>query len=150
LLGEEEPELDPLDADHLHLLHDHPAVRTWGFQTDIRPFLAASQVLLFPSYREGFPNVPLQAGSMGCALILSNINGCNEIVQDGENGLLVPPKDTDALADAMFQLRNNEKLREQMAIAIEQKIKTAYDQHKLWQTLLATYKGWLLTKTKRK
>src|SRR5690606_33172671 len=83
LLGKEEPELDPLSAKATAVLKEHSAIRCWGFQTDVRPFLAASDILVFPSYREGFPNVPLQAGAMECALMLSDINGCNEIVQHG-------------------------------------------------------------------
>jgi glycosyltransferase involved in cell wall biosynthesis len=55
LLGEEEPELDPLDEAHQQLLHNHPAVKCWGFQKDIRPYLAAANVLVFPSYRKAFP-----------------------------------------------------------------------------------------------
>lgn len=141
LLGNEEPELDPLNEQQLHILHHHPQVKWWGFQKDIRPYLAASKVLVFPSYREGFPNVPLQAACMDLALILSDINGCNEIVQSGKDGILVPVKDASALFQAMLQLRSDEKLLEQFSKTINEKIKTGYDQTNLWNIILREYQN---------
>lgn len=139
LLGVQEPELDPLDEKYLNLLQTHPAIQCCGFQKDIRPYLAASQVLVFPSYREGFPNVPMQAGAMGCALILSDINGCNEIVNNGKDGWLVPVKNSSALAATMFEARNNESLTKQFAAAINEKIKSSYAQSFLWDCMLKEY-----------
>jgi glycosyltransferase involved in cell wall biosynthesis len=146
LLGLEEPTLDPLDLKEQEILHYHLAVKCWGFQQDIRPYLAAADILVFPSYREGFPNVPLQAGLMGCMLILSDINGCNEIVQDGENGILVPVKNQNALFEAMMFARQNPDWRKAMTEAIQQKIKTSYNQNRLWQLLLQEYQYWLQKK----
>ncbi|MFT3909005.1 MAG: glycosyltransferase family 4 protein [Ferruginibacter sp.] len=146
LLGEEEPELDPLDEHHASLLHTHPAIYSWGFQKDIRPYLAASQVLVFPSYREGFPNVPMQAGLMGCMLLLSDINGCNEIVQDKENGLLVPSKNTEALTASMFLIRQDPELRTTYAQAIQSRIKKEYEQQHVWDLILEEYHYWLTKK----
>jgi glycosyltransferase involved in cell wall biosynthesis len=143
LLGTEEPELDPLDEYHKKILHEHPGIRAWGFINDVRPFLAASQVLAFPSYREGFPNVPLQAGLMGCALILSDINGCNEIVDNNKNGILIEPKNADALFAAMNDLRLNPATRTEYSRSISEKISGNYDQQKLWNTILAEYKSML-------
>ncbi len=146
LLGKEEPELDPLENRHRQLLHSGDPVRCWGFQNDIRPYLAASAVLAFPSYREGFPNVPLQAGAMGCMLLLSDINGCNEIVQNGINGMLVPPKNTEQLREAMLFIRQQPGKRTQYADVARHKIMNDYDQQKLWEILLKEYQYWLLKK----
>ncbi|MEO8772417.1 MAG: glycosyltransferase family 4 protein [Ferruginibacter sp.] len=143
LVGYEEPELDPLDAHHRALLHSDPAIISWGFQKDIRPYLAAAQALTFPSYREGFPNVPMQAGSMNCMLLLSDINGCNEIVDDNINGMLFPPKNTEKLQDAMLTIRRNEQQRAIFANAIREKIKSHYDQQMIWDILLEEYKSLL-------
>jgi glycosyltransferase involved in cell wall biosynthesis len=149
LLGSEEPDLDPLGERHRQILHNHPAIKCWGFQNDIRPYLAAAKVLVFPSYREGFPNVPLQAGSMGCMLILSDINGCNEIVQHNVNGVLVEPKNTARLAESMFNNRNTPRLQERFSMAIRQKIKEDYGQEKLWKILQEEYLGWMQKKNIR-
>ncbi len=148
LLGKEEPELDPLEEKHKKMLHEHPAIHCWGFQEDIRPYLAAAKVLVFPSYREGFPNVPMQAGSIGCMLILSNINGCNEIVQNKENGLLVPVKNSKELQQAMLSSRLDAGVTERYAAAIGQKIKNVYDQRRLWDLILQEYQFWLAKKGK--
>jgi glycosyltransferase involved in cell wall biosynthesis len=95
--------------EHVHAkILTHPGIIKWGYQDDVRPFLVASFALVFPSYREGFPNVPLQAAAMGCPMILSNINGCNEIVKHEFNGMLVPKKDSESLFQAMNQLREDE------------------------------------------
>lgn len=143
LLGEEEPELDPLEERHRRVLHKHEAIRCWGFQKDIRPYLAASRVLVFPSYREGFPNVPMQAGSMGCTLILSDINGCNEIVDHGVNGLLVKPKDSGDLLQAMMRVREDDAMSRTMAGKIAEKIRRDYDQRAVWNAILDEYRYWL-------
>jgi glycosyltransferase involved in cell wall biosynthesis len=78
LVGTIEKNLDPLLIEVEKLIFHHPGIRFVGFQNDIRPFLAASDALVFPSYREGFPNVVLQAGAMGLPSIVTDINGCNE------------------------------------------------------------------------
>ena len=145
LLGIQEPDLDPLDEKYVNFLQSHPAIQCCGFQKDIRPYLAASQVLVFPSYREGFPNVPMQAGAMGCALILSDINGCNEIVNAGKDGWLVPVKNTSALKAAMLQARTNPIQTMKFAEAVKEKIKSGYAQSYLWDCLLHEYQHLLKT-----
>lgn len=143
LVGYEEPELDPLDDHHREILHSDPAIVCWGFQKDIRPYLAAAEVLAFPSYREGFPNVPMQAGSMNCMLLLSDINGCNEIVDDNVNGMLVPPKNVERLQEAMLKIRRDERQRAIFANVIREKIKSSYDQQMIWNSLLQEYQNLL-------
>jgi len=145
LLGDQEPNLDPLDEKYVQLLRTHHAIISCGFQKDIRPYLAASQVLVFPSYREGFPNVPMQAGAMGCALILSDINGCNEIVNHGKDGWLVSVKNVSALTAAMMEARNNPIKTRLFAETIKEKIVTGYAQSYLWNCMLQEYQQLLKT-----
>jgi glycosyltransferase involved in cell wall biosynthesis len=82
-------------------LHDHQGVRMLGFLEDIRPVLLASDCLVLPSYREGFPNVVLQAGAMAKPAIVTDISGCNEIIECQFNGLLVPPRNSVELYEAL-------------------------------------------------
>jgi glycosyltransferase involved in cell wall biosynthesis len=139
LVGAPERDLDPLEEKHQTMLKNHSQIKCWGFQQDIRPYLAAAKVLAFPSYREGFPNVPLQAGSMGCMLLLSDINGCNEIVENGIDGKLVPTKDTQSLLNAMMETRVNPDETNIFAKKIQQKIIDNYNQKTLWQILFKEY-----------
>lgn len=143
LLGEEEPHLDPLEPWATEQILAHSNIFHWGFQKDVRPFFAAAQVLVFPSYREGMPNVPLQAGAMGCAMILSNINGCNEIVTDGDNGFLVPPKNKEALFQKMLTLRNQPAMQQSFAQKTRTAIAQQYDRTQVWQHLHHEYKNLL-------
>ncbi len=65
---------------------------------------AISNCLVFPSYREGFPNVVVQASTMGLKSIVTNINECNEIIKEGENGIIIPKKDEIGLFESMKTL----------------------------------------------
>jgi glycosyltransferase involved in cell wall biosynthesis len=143
LLGNEEEHLDPLTPTTKKIMQQHPGIRKWGFQQDVRPYFAAASVLVFPSYREGLPNVPLQAAAMGCALILSDINGCNEIVAHEEDGLLVPVKNSDAIAAAMESMRTQPERKEQFVQRSQAKIEKLYRQEQVWSMLLKEYKTML-------
>lgn len=80
---------DPIDKDAEEYFKTSPDVVLAGWQDDVRPFLKAADALVFPSYREGFPNAPMQAGAMDLPSIVTNINGCNEIIKDGLNGTII-------------------------------------------------------------
>ena len=146
LLGAEEPERDPLLPADRALLQTHSSIRAFGFQQDVRPYLAAADVLVFPSYREGLPNVPLQAGAMGCALLLSDSNGCNEIVEHGKNGLLVPPKQTKPLYEAMLLMRNDQAQTKQWATLSRERIAARYNRTTVWKLVEAEYRELLAPK----
>jgi len=140
LLGEEEPERDPLDPADRQLMQSHPAIKCWGFQKDVRPYMAAADVLVFPSYREGLPNVPLQAGAMECALIVTDINGCNEIVEHESSGLLVQTKSIESLVHAMKKLRVDASLKNNFAKAARARIEHLYSREHIWELLESEYR----------
>lgn len=146
LVGPFEDELDPIHPNTRQLIRQNNAIITTGFINDIRPYLAASHVLVFPSYREGFPNAPLQAGCFELPMIVSDINGCNEIVQDGVNGLVVPPKNEIALQKAMETMIVDEALRERCAKASRSIIVHNYSRETVWNALLEEYKNLLMAK----
>lgn len=74
-----------------------------GFAGDVRPLIAASDICVLPSYREGIPFALLEAGSMERVLITTNAPGCRDVVREGENGFLVEPRSVSDLADAMIR-----------------------------------------------
>ncbi|MGO4906598.1 glycosyltransferase family 4 protein [Flavobacterium sp. W20_MBD1_R3] len=139
LVGPLETELDPLDKNTLQEIEENPNIISVGFQKDIRPYLAISDCLAFPSYREGFPNVVLQAGAMGLPSIVSNINGCNEIIIEGENGTVIPVKNTAAVSDAMVKMIEDTDWRTQLQQNARPMIVSRYEQHLVWEAILAEY-----------
>ena len=98
-----------------------------------------SDVFVLPSYREGFPNAVLEAQSMGLPSIVTNINGCNEIIQDKYNGLIIPAKNSDKLYDAMKTLVEDERYRSKLASNARQNIISKYKREVLWVALLEEY-----------
>jgi len=141
LVGPFENHLNPLDSSSNKYIENHKSIIYVGYQNDVRPYFAIADVLGFPSYREGFPNVVMQAGSMGLASIVTNINGCNEIIEDGVNGLIIPPKNENALFKAMEFMVNNPEKRLQMANLSRLKIVTNYQQKLIWNALLKEYQS---------
>jgi glycosyltransferase involved in cell wall biosynthesis len=139
LVGTSEAELDPLSDRTMRIMRENKAIIPTGFQSDVRPWFAISDALAFPSYREGFPNVVMQAGAMGLPSIVTDINGCNEIIADGENGLIIPAKDTDALRVAMERMIDDEALRVKLRENSREMISSRYDRQSVWNALLGEY-----------
>lgn len=146
LVGPLESELDPLQPHTLQLIQTHPDIISVGFQKDVRPYFAISNALVFPSYREGFPNVVMQAGAMELPCIVSDINGCNEIIIDGENGIIVPVKNQQALYLAMTRLIENPELYKSLQSKSRSMITSRFEQKVLWEALFEEYKRLLKEK----
>ena len=140
LVGPFEAKLDPLSPQAMQQINNIEQIISVGFQKDIRPYLAISDCLAFPSYREGFPNVVLQAGAMGLPSIVSNINGCNEIIVDGENGIIIPVKSSFALYTAMKKMVENDGYRLLLEQNARGMIAMRYEQQMVWSAILAEYK----------
>jgi glycosyltransferase involved in cell wall biosynthesis len=139
LVGPFEEALNPISENSKVILNNNQNIIEVGFQNDVRPFFALSDCLVFPSYREGFPNVVIQAGAMGLPSIVSNINGCNEIVEDGINGLIVSPKDEDVLYDAMNKVFKDDELRVLLSKDARRLIVDRYDQQFIWNIIKNEY-----------
>jgi glycosyltransferase involved in cell wall biosynthesis len=88
-------------------------VEYWGWRNDMQDVFAQAQIVCLPSYHEGLPKVLLEAAVSGCAMVASDISGCQEIVREGATGWLVPVRDADALADALQQAIHRPDLRQQ-------------------------------------
>lgn len=90
------------------------AVEVWGYRDDMPEVLKSVNVFCLPSYREGLPKALLEAASSGRAIVTTDTLGCREVVRDGENGLLVPARDSKSLADALQHLITHPELRAEM------------------------------------
>ena len=143
LVGGLESDLDPLNPETLAEINQNKDIISAGFQQDVRPFFAISDALAFPSYREGFPNVVMQAGAMGLPSIVSDINGCNEIIVEGENGLIIPSKNVEKLKEKMLTLARDKKLYVKLKENSRRMIENRYEQSVVWNALLEEYEGLL-------
>ena len=139
LVGNFEDELDPLRIDIVEEIKTNQNIISVGFQEDIRPFLCLSDVMVFPSYREGFPNVVIQAGAMDVPCIVTDINGSNEIIVDGLNGFIVPSRSVELLFDKMLFLFLNRTTVNDMSKSSRKLIADKFDQNFLWNELLMEY-----------
>ena len=139
LVGRREQLLDPIDAKTETIIKENDNILEIGQVVDVRPYIAISDILAFPSYREGFPNVVLQASCMGLPCIVSDINGCNEIITDNYNGLIIPPKDVKALEQAMLDLHNNPKKTKALAKTARPNILENYKRELVWNEILELY-----------
>jgi len=139
LVGPFESDLDPLKEVTIQAIQSNAAIVSVGFQNDIRPFLAISNCLVFPSYREGFPNVVLQAGAMELPSIVSDINGCNEIIQEGKNGIIIPVKDSVAILKAMQLVQKDTVFYNALKSNSRPQIIALYEQKIVWEALLNEY-----------
>lgn len=140
LIGPEEPELDPLLPETVLRINNNPAIEAPGSQSDVRPWLAAADALVFPSYREGFPNAVIEAGAMGLPSIVTDINGSREIISDGVNGVIIPTRDTDALYSAMRRMATSPDFAAALAANARPRIAARYEQGFVRRCLLDFYK----------
>lgn len=139
LVGPLETELDPLKIETLEEIETNKNIILVGFQKDVRPYFAISNVLVFPSYREGFPNVVIQAGAMELPSIVSDINGCNEIIIEGQNGIIIPVRNSEEVLKAMQHMVEDKEYYAQLKENTLPMIKTRYEQQVVWNAILEEY-----------
>jgi glycosyltransferase involved in cell wall biosynthesis len=128
LVGPYEEHLNPVQSGTKFLIDTCECIEAVGAQKDVRPFYEQSDVLVFPSYREGFPNVVIEAGAMELPSIVTDINGSREIIEDGRNGLIVPARDEQALFEAMKWMVEHDEERNAMAAHARPMIASRYEQ----------------------
>jgi len=104
-----------------------PWVHTLGYTDKPERYLAISDIMALPSYREGFGTVVIEAAAMGVPTVGTKINGLRDAIVDGETGLLVPPRDADALATALRRLIADPELRNQLGAAARKRCKDQFD-----------------------
>lgn len=139
LVGNLERDLDPLKNETENLIKQHNNIHAVGYKTNVIDYFAMADVLTFPSYREGFPNVVMQAASMQLNCIVSDINGCNEIIIDGNNGWIVPVKNIEVLSDQMKWCMENKKMSAQMGLKSRKLMIEKYERKYIWDEILKEY-----------
>jgi glycosyltransferase involved in cell wall biosynthesis len=117
LVGETDPgNPTAITASQLQQWADSGVVEWWGHQGNMKDVLAQAHIVCLPSLREGVPKVLIEAAACGRAIVTTDAPGCREIVRNGENGLLVPVRNTRALAEALRLLIENPSLRASMGL----------------------------------
>ena len=118
---------DALDNDYMDDLQRRGVVRFVNWCDDVRPWLAAMDLFVLPSYREGIPRACMEAAAMMRPIVASDIRGCREVVVNGETGLLVPPRDIPQLVEAIECLYQDRDLAVRMGKRGRQHVVTNFD-----------------------
>lgn len=127
LLGHTESKGDPLKSETLNVIRSDDSIEAVGIQYDIRPWISVADAAVLASYREGFPNVVIECGAMGLPQIVTDINGANEIIVEGKNGTIVPPRDFKALYEAMKRMIDDNEWRNSLASNAREMIAARYE-----------------------
>lgn len=130
-----------LSAEQLENWAQKGTVNWVGHQTNIPLVLANSNIVCLPSYREGLPKVLIEAAAVGRAIVATNVPGCREVVEHGINGLLVPPRDIVALANALETLINDAPMRQKMGQAGRNRAVTEFSSDIVIRETLNAYRS---------
>lgn len=141
LVGPYENHLDPVSDLTQNRIEANPAIVAVGpkFGDDLIVEYVKADCHVLPSYREGFPNTPMEAGALGLPNIVTDINGAREIVVNEENGLIVPSKDAKALYDAMERMLSDDVLREKISKNARPMIASRFEKSFVQQCLIDYY-----------
>ncbi len=139
LIGLAEKELDPLPYDTLNQIKNNPAIIRINWTDHVEFYMSIADYFVFPSHREGFPNVLLQAGAIQLPIICSNIPGNVDLIINNETGITFEKQNEKDLLNAIFRTLENPSNSQKMAIALNKIIREKYDQQEIWKCLLRKY-----------
>lgn len=140
LYGEPDPENPAsIPSAQLQIWHNAGLIHWKGHCKDIAKAYAECHIAVLPSYREGLPKSLLEAASCGRAIVTTDVPGCRDVVKEGSNGLLVPAKDSSALAQALMTLIENQDLRNAMGKQGQLRIQTQFSNDIIHQKIIALY-----------
>ena len=141
IVGMDDSQADPITLDTRNLMENHERIEAVGMKrdTELLAYYAAADCFVLPSYREGFPNTVLEAGAFDLPSIVTDINGSREIIIEGENGIIIPTHDTNALYKAMRAMVDNPQQRKAMASKARDLVSTRFEQGYVRQCLFDFY-----------
>jgi glycosyltransferase involved in cell wall biosynthesis len=120
--------------------HKEGCVDWLGYQDDVKAVWSKAHIAILPSYREGMPMALLEAAASGRPMITTDVPGCNELVEDGVNGLLVPANDWLKLADSIEILSQSAGMRARLGAAARKKVEVGYGLKETVNQTLAVYR----------
>jgi glycosyltransferase involved in cell wall biosynthesis len=147
IVGPVEPQ-DPVPEDVLAALRHDPHVRMPGADWDTPPLFAAMDVFLLPSYREGFPVTTLEAAAMALPVVTTSVPGCVDSIVENVTGTFVPPRDADALAEAVGDYLSRPDLRRQHGAAGRARVLRHFRQEVIWEALYEEYRRLVKSRTR--
>ena len=118
-------------------------VELLGFRKDMPTLLSSANIVVLPSYREGLPRILEEAAACARAVVTTDVPGCRDAIVPDKTGLLVPVRDAEALANAIFRLIENLQLRQQMALAGRRLAEERYSIERIVDSHLALYESLL-------
>jgi glycosyltransferase involved in cell wall biosynthesis len=142
LVGPFEPR-DPVPAGLESALREDPRVHLVGMDWNTPPLYSAMDLVVLPTYREGFPNVPLEAAAMRLPVVATRVPGCIDAVADGGTGVLVPARNGPALTDAVRGYMRDPALRRAHGHAGRERVLREFRQEALWEALHTEYEDLL-------
>lgn len=139
VVGPEETEQNPITEESRTIIKENTRIHAIGRRSDVRPYLLGADAFVFPSYREGFGMVLIEANAMGIPAISSDIIGCNEVIVPGENGDIIPAKDEEALYSKMKEWIDAPEAVKVMSVKSRELVKTRFDRKVVWKNALNEY-----------
>ena len=138
IVGPFEPQ-DPVPSEVAQYLTDDDRVHLTGENLDTPRLFAAMDILVLPTYREGFPVVPLEAAAMGLPVVATRVPGCTDAVVDGRTGTLVPVRDPESLAEAISKYAGDARLRRAHGQAARQRVILDFLPEGIWEATYGEY-----------
>ena len=145
VVGLPETEYGELGSGFLEELKNTEGVVLAGRQPEVAPYYTMMDILVHPTYREGLPNALLEASASELPVVSTDIPGCNEVVENGVSGILVTPRSTEELRDAVEVLVLNGAMRKTMGKAGRARVLQRYEQSLIWKNWKELYDGSLAT-----
>ena len=139
VVGGPDPEKhDALTASQLDSARSRGVVLP-GFRADIENVYAALDVFVLASHREGFPRSAMEAAASGLPLVVTDVRGCRQVVDDGDNGFVVPPQSAESLRHAIGSLVNDPQLRRRMGEASRRRAVEQFDERVVLARIASCY-----------